>query len=149
MGDQPGKGCTGVARSGGQGRPTAHPAGPSSVLLLSLCPPWLPYLTPTCCAPALRCRKKKTNDKERITPQEYKALSSPGSVQSLSLVSVHLILTTAPQCHPWPFTECGVERLSSLPWGAEPQMVELGFVPGGCSSWLRKHRLLSHPSVER
>lgn len=26
-------------------------------------------------------------------------------------------------------------------------MVELGFVPGGCSSWLGKHRLLLHPSV--
>lgn len=26
-------------------------------------------------------------------------------------------------------------------------MVELGFVPGRCSSWLGKHRLLLHPSV--
>ena len=56
MGDQPGKGCPGVARRGVVVREGQYPhaACLSPVLLFSLCPPCFPYLTPTCCVPALK-----------------------------------------------------------------------------------------------
>lgn len=55
MGDQPGKGCPGVARRGVVVKESQHPrlAGLSPVLLFSLCS-CFPCLTPTCCVLALK-----------------------------------------------------------------------------------------------